>query len=49
MTGKFHCKQPNHRGELLEDEDAERSGRVMQAMLQMEKVDIEGLKKVYAE
>ncbi len=43
MTGEFHFKQPNDRGELLEDEDAERSGRVMQAMLQMEKIDIEGL------
>lgn len=49
MTGKFHCKRPNDRGELLEDEDTERSGRVMQAMLQMEKIDIEGLKKAYAE
>jgi hypothetical protein len=28
MTGEFHCKQPNDRGELLEDEDAERSGGV---------------------
>jgi hypothetical protein len=49
VTEEFHCKQPNDRGELLEDEDAERSGRVMQAMLQMEKIDIEGLKKAYAE
>ena len=49
MTEEFHCKQPNDRGELLEDDDAERSGRVMQAMLQMEKIDIEGLKKAYAE
>jgi len=40
VTGEFHCQQPNDCGELLEDEDAERSGRVMQAMLQMEKIDI---------
>jgi hypothetical protein len=30
VTGEFH---------LLEDEDTERSGRVMQPMLQMEKID----------
>jgi predicted 3-demethylubiquinone-9 3-methyltransferase (glyoxalase superfamily) len=36
---------PTVLGELLEDEDDEKSGRVMQAMLQMEKLDIEGLKK----
>jgi len=39
VTGEFHCKQPNDRGEPLESEDAKRSGRVMQAMLQMEKID----------
>lgn len=30
---------------LLQDKDAEKSKRVMQAMLQMKKIDIEGLKK----
>jgi hypothetical protein len=39
VTGEFYCKQPNDRGELLESEDAKRSGRVMQAMLQMQKID----------
>ena len=35
--------------EMLEDGDAERSQRVMKALLQMKKIDIEGLKKAYAE
>jgi predicted 3-demethylubiquinone-9 3-methyltransferase (glyoxalase superfamily) len=39
---------PTVLGELLEDEDDEKSGRVMQAMLQMEKLDSEGLKKAAA-
>jgi len=47
VTEEFHCKQPNDRGELLEDEDAERSGRVMQAMLQMEKIDVRGLQQAH--
>ena len=34
-------------GEMLQDKDAERSERVMKAMLQMNKIDIEGLKKAY--
>lgn len=33
--------------ELLADEDAERSNRVMQAMLQMRKIDTNGLKRAY--
>ena len=33
--------------ELLNDPDKEKSGRVMQAMLQMKKIDIEELKKAY--
>ena len=32
---------------MLEDEDAEKSARVMKAMLQMEKIDIAGLKQAY--
>jgi predicted 3-demethylubiquinone-9 3-methyltransferase (glyoxalase superfamily) len=32
-------------GELLQDPDAEASGRVMQAMLQMSKIDIAGLRR----
>ena len=34
--------------DLLSDPDPEKSGRVMKAMLQMSKIDIEGLKKAYA-
>jgi predicted 3-demethylubiquinone-9 3-methyltransferase (glyoxalase superfamily) len=33
--------------ELLQDKDAEKSNRVMQAMLQMDKIDIETLKRAY--
>ena len=39
---------PRVLGELLRDEDAEKSQRVMNAMLQMSKIDIEGLKQAYA-
>lgn len=38
---------PRALGELLGDEDPEKSKRVMQAMLQMSKIDIEGLKRAY--
>lgn len=34
-------------GELMNDKDAEKSQRVMQAMLQMDKIDIAALKKAY--
>jgi predicted 3-demethylubiquinone-9 3-methyltransferase (glyoxalase superfamily) len=34
-------------GELLNDEDDEKSNRVMQAMLKMSKLDIKGLKEAY--
>jgi predicted 3-demethylubiquinone-9 3-methyltransferase (glyoxalase superfamily) len=33
--------------ELLQDEDAEKSNRVMEAMLQMDKIDISALKRAY--
>ena len=33
--------------ELLQDKDAERSGRVMRAMLQMNKIDIKTLRQAY--
>lgn len=33
--------------ELIQDEDKEKAGRVMQAMMQMIKIDIAGLKKAY--
>jgi predicted 3-demethylubiquinone-9 3-methyltransferase (glyoxalase superfamily) len=39
---------PSILGELLDDDDDEKSGRVMQAMLKMVKLDIAGLKAAYA-
>lgn len=33
--------------EMLQDEDAEKAGRVMRAMLQMKKIDIQTLKRAY--
>ena len=39
---------PTILGELLSDKDPEKSGRVMQAMLQMQKIDIGLLKQAYA-
>jgi predicted 3-demethylubiquinone-9 3-methyltransferase (glyoxalase superfamily) len=33
--------------ELLNDPDPEKSQRVMEAMLQMKKIDIQGLKQAY--
>jgi predicted 3-demethylubiquinone-9 3-methyltransferase (glyoxalase superfamily) len=38
---------PNALGEMLQDKDAKKSERVMEAMLQMKKIDVEGLKKAY--
>jgi len=38
---------PTVLGEMLADEDPEKAGRVMRAMLQMKKLDIEGLKRAY--
>lgn len=38
---------PSILGELLSDENEEKSENVMQAMLQMEKIDIQGLKQAY--
>jgi predicted 3-demethylubiquinone-9 3-methyltransferase (glyoxalase superfamily) len=38
---------PDALGELLNDQDAAKSQRVMQAMLKMGKIDIAGLKKAY--
>jgi predicted 3-demethylubiquinone-9 3-methyltransferase (glyoxalase superfamily) len=40
---------PNALIELLSDPDPVKSGRVMQAMLQMKKIDIEMLKQAYDE
>lgn len=38
---------PNVLGELMADPNREKAGRVMQAMLQMTKIDIAGLKAAY--
>ncbi len=38
---------PKRMGELLSDPDAEKSGRAMQAMLQMKKIDIATLEQAY--
>lgn len=38
---------PTALGELLGDPDPEKAGRVMQAMLQMSKIDIAGLQQAY--
>jgi predicted 3-demethylubiquinone-9 3-methyltransferase (glyoxalase superfamily) len=38
---------PTILGELMQDQDPEKSKRVMEAMLQMQKIDIEGLKRAY--
>jgi len=38
---------PNILGQLLGDKDPQKSKRVMQAMLQMVKIDINGLKRAY--
>jgi predicted 3-demethylubiquinone-9 3-methyltransferase (glyoxalase superfamily) len=38
---------PSVLGEMLRDKDAEKSKRVMMAMLQMDKIDIKALKQAY--
>lgn len=38
---------PTVLGEMLQDKNAEKSGRVMKALLQMKKLDIEALKQAY--
>ena len=38
---------PSVLGELLNDPDAEKAGRVMNAMFQMKKIDIAGLRSAY--
>lgn len=51
LTDKFGVSWqiiPTALGELLGDKDPEKSKRVMQAMLQMDKIDIEGLKRAHA-
>ena len=38
---------PSILGKLLQDKDAEKAKRVMQAMLQMDKIDIKGLQQAF--
>jgi predicted 3-demethylubiquinone-9 3-methyltransferase (glyoxalase superfamily) len=38
---------PSVLGDMLQDEDEDKSGRVMQAMLQMSKIDIQRLRHAY--
>jgi predicted 3-demethylubiquinone-9 3-methyltransferase (glyoxalase superfamily) len=38
---------PNALGRMLQDKDPEKSKRVMKAMLQMDKINIDGLKQAY--
>jgi predicted 3-demethylubiquinone-9 3-methyltransferase (glyoxalase superfamily) len=40
---------PTVLGEMLQDKDPDKSGRVMQAMLQMKKLDIQALENAYAQ
>ena len=40
---------PTALGKLLSDKDPRKAGRVMQAMLQMSKIDIQGLQQAYAQ
>ena len=40
---------PTILGEMIQDKDAKKSERVIKAMLQMKKIDIQGLKKAYEE
>jgi predicted 3-demethylubiquinone-9 3-methyltransferase (glyoxalase superfamily) len=40
---------PTVLGEMLQDKDPNKSGRVMQAMLQMKKLDIQALENAYAQ
>ena len=39
---------PSHLGRMLGDKDPQRAGRVMKAMLQMDKIDIKRLQEAYA-
>jgi predicted 3-demethylubiquinone-9 3-methyltransferase (glyoxalase superfamily) len=51
LTDKFGLSWqiiPSLLGEMLGDKDPEKSQRVMKAMLQMGKIDIEALKQAYA-
>lgn len=52
LTDKFGVSWqivPTQLGKLLGDSDPAKAGRVMQAMLQMKKIDIAGLQRAYAD
>jgi predicted 3-demethylubiquinone-9 3-methyltransferase (glyoxalase superfamily) len=52
LTDKFGVSWqvvPRVLGEMLNDEDADKARRVMNAMLQMSKIDIEGMRRAYEE
>jgi predicted 3-demethylubiquinone-9 3-methyltransferase (glyoxalase superfamily) len=52
LTDKFGVSWqivPTALGKLLSDPDPQKAGRVMQAMLQMKKIDIAGLQRAYDE
>ena len=38
---------PTALGQMLGDKDPQKAGRVMQAMMQMDKIEIEGLKRAH--
>jgi predicted 3-demethylubiquinone-9 3-methyltransferase (glyoxalase superfamily) len=38
---------PSILGKMMQDEDREKAGRVMQAMFQMTKMDVEALEKAF--
>jgi len=42
-----HGLRKSDRGNMLQDEDDEKSQRVMQTMLHMDKIDIQGLQEAY--
>lgn len=50
LTDKFGVSWqiiPTLLGKLMQDKDSQKAGRVMQAMLQMTKIDIAGLKRAF--
>lgn len=50
LTDKFGVSWqivPKQLGQLLSDPDPAKAGRVMQAMMQMKKIDIAGLQRAY--
>lgn len=51
LTDKFGLSWqvvPTVLGKLMQDKDAAKAGRVMQAMMQMEKIDIAALQRAYS-